>query len=109
MEDLTRGGSIKYLCVISLQVDQDEVSVDCYDPKELENAVDRKDYPPAICYAVRYEALPFPPPDFERPSLEQLTVSMTGTHKPVVFFPVAVYKGEYVCCIQYMYVSYLSN
>ena len=84
-----------------LQVDQDEVALDRYG-ETLKDAVTSEDYPPSICYSVRYEALPFPPPDFEQPSLEKLKVSLTGTHKPVVSFPITVYtaRGEYICCIE---------
>ena len=97
-----------------LQVDQDEVALDRYGEKlkdavaldrygeKLKDAVASEDYPPSICYSVRYKALPFPPPDFEQPSSEKLTVSLTGTHKPVVSFPITVYtaRGEYICCIE---------
>ena len=91
-----------------LQVNQDEVAFhNQYSKEQLERLVAVGLYPPAIHYTVTYSR----PPDFEHASLKVLKVIMTGTNKPQVTFPIAVYRvnGECKCFTSQVHVEALPS
>ena len=79
-----------------LQVRKDEVCYHGqYTESKLEGLVKEGVYPPSIKCAVLYNL----PRDFERPSLETFDMTIAGTTKHHVSFPIKVYTalGESKC------------
>ena len=66
-----------------------------YTESQLEGLVEEMVYPPSIKCAVLYNS----PRDFERPSLETFDMTIAGTTKHHVSFPIKVYTalGESKC------------
>ena len=66
-----------------------------YNESKLEGFVKEEVYPPSIKCAVLYNS----PRDFERPSLETFDMTIAGTTKRHISFPIKVYTelGESKC------------
>ena len=78
-----------------LQVHQNSVRYHQYTESQLKGLVKEGVYPPSIKCAVLYNS----PRDFERPSLETFQMTIAGTTKHHVSFPIKVYGaiGESKC------------
>ena len=78
-----------------LQVHKNSVRYHQYSDSKLEGLVRTGVYPPSIKCAVLYNS----PRDFERPSLDTFHMTIAGTNKDHVSFPIKVYSaiGESKC------------
>ena len=70
-----------------------------YTESQLEGLVEEGVYPPSIKCVVLYNS----PRDFERPSLETFDMTIAGTTKHHVSFPIKVYSalGESKCTYEH--------